>query len=192
MIPTLTRSPTFPRALRRPRSQQLIVSSAADVYAALADIRYQDREHFIAFHLSIRHRLLRRRTVHIGTLTTVECHPREIFRGAILGAAAAIIVATTIRPATPPHRATTSPSPTDSARSASSAAFPSLTTSSSPTAATSRWPTAGGGEMSGTRQTQRPLGAAPRGSPWPRRGVCGSGGTHSPLLKAAQTQPHGR
>lgn len=76
-----------------PASQQLLVSSAADIYTALEDIRHQDREHLIAFHLNVRHRLLRRRTVHIGTLTGVECHPREIFRGAILGAAAAIIVA---------------------------------------------------------------------------------------------------
>ena len=76
-----------------PASQSLLVNSAADVYAALEDIRHQDREHFIAFHLNVRHRLLRRRTVHIGTLTGVECHPREVFRGALLGAAAAIIVA---------------------------------------------------------------------------------------------------
>ncbi len=82
-----------PRSSPPPASQQLLVTSAADVYAALEDIRYQDREHLVAFHLNIRHRLLRRRTVHIGTLTSVECHPREIFRGAILGSAAAIIVA---------------------------------------------------------------------------------------------------
>ncbi len=76
-----------------PPSRQLLVNSAADVYAALEDIRYQDREHLVAFHLNVRHRLLCRRIVHIGTLTGVECHPREVFRGAILGSAAAIIVA---------------------------------------------------------------------------------------------------
>lgn len=76
-----------------PASQRLLITSAADIYAALEDIRHQDREHLISFHLNIRHRLLNRRTVHIGTLTEVECHPREIFRGAILGAAAAIIMA---------------------------------------------------------------------------------------------------
>jgi DNA repair protein RadC len=83
----------IPTSSPPPVSQQLLVNSAADVYAAMEDIRHQDREHLIAFHLTVRHRLLRRRTVHIGTLTGVECHPREIFRGAILGAAAAIIVA---------------------------------------------------------------------------------------------------
>ena len=69
------------------------LASASDVFAALVNIRRKNREHLVAFHLNVRHRVLRRRTVHIGTLTGVECHPREIFRGAIVGSAAAIIVA---------------------------------------------------------------------------------------------------
>lgn len=76
-----------------PPSTLVRLGSAVDVYNALATIRRKDREHLIVFHLNVRHRVLRRRTVHIGSLTGVECHPREIFKGAILGSAAAIIVA---------------------------------------------------------------------------------------------------
>jgi DNA repair protein RadC len=51
------------------------------------------QEHFIVFDLDVRHCIITRRTVHIGTLTGVETHPREIFRDAIRNAAATIIVA---------------------------------------------------------------------------------------------------
>jgi DNA repair protein RadC len=85
--------PYVPRSAPPPPSPLLRLASAFDVYTALRGIRRKDREHLVVFHLNVRHRVLRRRTVHIGTLTAVECHPREIFRGAILGSAAAIIVA---------------------------------------------------------------------------------------------------
>jgi DNA repair protein RadC len=76
-----------------PPSPLVRLACAGDVYAALANIRRKDREHLVTFHLNVRHRVLRRRTVHIGTLTGVECHPREILKAAIVGSAAAIIVA---------------------------------------------------------------------------------------------------
>ena len=75
------------------RSTALRLASARDVYEALADLRAADREHFVAFDLDIRHRVIARRVVHIGTLCGVEVHPREVFRPAIVNAAAAIIVA---------------------------------------------------------------------------------------------------
>jgi DNA repair protein RadC len=69
------------------------IGSARDVYLELEDLRGQQQEHFVALDLSVRHNLLARRLVHIGTLTGVEIHPREVFRGAIVNCAAAIIVA---------------------------------------------------------------------------------------------------
>jgi DNA repair protein RadC len=69
------------------------LACAEDVYRYLADVRIADREHFVALDLDTRHRLIDKRVVHIGTLTGVECHPREVFRPAIVNAAAAIIVA---------------------------------------------------------------------------------------------------
>ncbi len=69
------------------------LSCSEDVYQAMFDLKDADREHFVAFDLDARHRLIARRIVHIGTLTGVEAHPREIFRGAMINSAAAIILA---------------------------------------------------------------------------------------------------
>ncbi len=76
-----------------PPSRLPLLASAHDVFAALTNLRRKDQEHLVVFHLNVRHRVLRRRTVHIGTLTGIECHPREVFKDAIRGSAAAIILA---------------------------------------------------------------------------------------------------
>jgi DNA repair protein RadC len=72
------------------RRQQ--IKCASDVYEAMADLRGADREHFVAFDLDARHRVISRRVVHIGTLNGVEVHAREVFRPAIVNGAAAILV----------------------------------------------------------------------------------------------------
>jgi len=74
------------------RATALRLGSARDVYEALADLRTADREHFVCFDLDVRHRVIARRIVHIGSLCGVEAHPREVFKPAILNSAAAIIV----------------------------------------------------------------------------------------------------
>jgi DNA repair protein RadC len=66
---------------------------ALDVFAELADVRSLMQEHLVAFDLNARHQVLERRVVHIGSLTGVEVHPREVFRGAVINAAAAMIIA---------------------------------------------------------------------------------------------------
>lgn len=45
------------------------------------------------FDLDGRHRVIARRLVAIGTLSTVETHPREVFRQAIANGAAAVVLA---------------------------------------------------------------------------------------------------
>ena len=82
-----------PQSAPPPPSALIKLSCAGDVYRNLANIRTKDREHFVVFFLNVRHRVIRRRTVAIGTLTGVDCHPREIFKPAIACSAAAIIVA---------------------------------------------------------------------------------------------------
>lgn len=77
-----------PAQSNRPR-----LASAAAVAMACADIAQADREHFVVFDLDVRHRVIERRVVSIGTLTGVEVHPRETFRGAIANGAAAIVIA---------------------------------------------------------------------------------------------------
>jgi DNA repair protein RadC len=47
----------------------------------------------VAFDLDVRHRIIARRVVHIGTLSGVEVHPREVFRDAVVNQAAALILA---------------------------------------------------------------------------------------------------
>lgn len=64
---------------------------AVDVAQRL--IGAKDREHFIALHLDASHRVVSSETVAIGSLTTAQVHPREVFKAAILSNAAAIIVA---------------------------------------------------------------------------------------------------
>lgn len=75
------------------RSSAARLAGAFQVYEALADLRSEDREHFVVFDLDVRHRVIARRIVHIGTLTGVEVHPREVFKAAIVNSAAAVIIA---------------------------------------------------------------------------------------------------
>ena len=82
-----------PHSSPPPPSKLARVSGAADAYALLANLRTKDREHFVALFLNVRHQVIRRRTIAIGSLTGVEIHPRELFKAAISASAAAIIIA---------------------------------------------------------------------------------------------------
>ena len=59
----------------------------------LADVRGAEREHFFALLLDGRHRVQRRVTVGVGTLTCSLVHPREVFATAVREGAAAVVVA---------------------------------------------------------------------------------------------------
>jgi DNA repair protein RadC len=52
-----------------------------------------DREHFWRIDLDARSKVLGYETVSIGTISASLVHPRELFKGAILNNAAAIIIA---------------------------------------------------------------------------------------------------
>ncbi len=69
----------------------LTLRSAHRVWMVTSDIWEADREHFLVFDLDSRHRVIERRTVAIGSLNNVETHPREVFKGALLNSAAAVI-----------------------------------------------------------------------------------------------------
>lgn len=68
------------------------VSSAADVYRICRDLEAATAEHFVVLYLNMRHAVVARQTVGIGSLGSVEVHPREVFRGACIAGAAAVIV----------------------------------------------------------------------------------------------------
>jgi len=51
------------------------------------------QEHFVVMFLNSKHRVLGVQTVAMGSLNEVTVHPREVFRGAILAGAQAVIIA---------------------------------------------------------------------------------------------------
>jgi len=56
-------------------------------------LRAESREHFLGLLLNARHECLAVETVSIGSLNASIVHPREVFRPAVLAAAASIIIA---------------------------------------------------------------------------------------------------
>ncbi len=80
-------------AKRLAEAQNPAVLSAEDVWKLSADIRDSKREHFVAFFLDSRERLIERQVISIGTLNASLVHPREVFEPAIAHHAASIIVA---------------------------------------------------------------------------------------------------
>lgn len=77
---------------RIPRRRVLVDSpeSAADLLAPL--LADSDRERCVALLLDTRHRLLTTTTVSIGSIDHTFMSPREVYRDALLGNAAAIVV----------------------------------------------------------------------------------------------------
>lgn len=75
-------------------SEATSVSSPTRAAEAVRElIGNKDREHFVVVHLDARHRMVSAEVVSIGTLTSSLVHPREVFKGAFLANAAAIICA---------------------------------------------------------------------------------------------------
>lgn len=73
---------------------KIAISSPEDI-ADLALIKEEllssDREKFICIHLDTKHRIISYETVSIGSLSATLVHPREVFKGAMLSNASAII-----------------------------------------------------------------------------------------------------
>jgi DNA repair protein RadC len=69
------------------------VRNSAEVCAFLRPLGNADRESFYTLQLDVRGRVTAVEEVSRGILTGVEVHPREAFKSAVLGQAAAIIVA---------------------------------------------------------------------------------------------------
>lgn len=70
------------------------VSSPQDALSILGPlIGNTDREHFVVIALNTKYKPVNVEIAHIGALNTSVVHPREIFKGAILSNAAAILIA---------------------------------------------------------------------------------------------------
>lgn len=74
-------------------TEQPIIDTPEKAVEQLADIRDKKQEHFVCLTLDGANRLISKRTITIGTLTTSLVHPREVFADAITDRAASIIVA---------------------------------------------------------------------------------------------------
>ena len=74
-------------------SERPIIDSPEAAVAQLSDIRDKKQEYFVCLTLDGANRLIAKRIITIGTLTSSLVHPREVFADAITDRAASIIVA---------------------------------------------------------------------------------------------------
>jgi DNA repair protein RadC len=66
--------------------------STQDIMACLKPFRDRRQEYFVTLSLDSSGRLIRRRVVTIGSLTSSIVHPREVFAGPLVDRAATVIV----------------------------------------------------------------------------------------------------
>ncbi len=81
------------RRLFAPPPDEPRISSPAEAYALLRDLRKARKEHLVALYLDAQNRLILRDTVSIGGLNTTRTHPREVLQPAIVHSALAFILA---------------------------------------------------------------------------------------------------
>lgn len=74
-------------------SERPIIDSPEKAVEQLSDIRDKKQEYFVCLTLDGANRLIAKRIITIGTLTSSLVHPREVFAEAIADRAASIIVA---------------------------------------------------------------------------------------------------
>ena len=74
-------------------SDRPIIDSPEKAVEQLADLRDKKQEYFVCLTLDGANRLIAKRVISIGTLTSSLVHPREVFAEAITDHAASIIVA---------------------------------------------------------------------------------------------------
>jgi DNA repair protein RadC len=92
-------------------TERPIIDSPEKAVAQLSDIRDKKQEYFVCLTLDGANRLIAKRIITIGTLTSSLVHPREVFADAITDRAASIIVAHnhpsgSLNPSTDDHRLT--------------------------------------------------------------------------------------
>jgi len=80
------------RRLLAPSAEEPRVSSPAEAYALVRDLRRARKEHLVSLYLDAQNRLICRETVSIGSLNTTRTHPREVLQPAIVNSALAFIL----------------------------------------------------------------------------------------------------
>lgn len=74
-------------------SERPVIDTPEKAVAQLGDIRTKKQEYFVCLTLDGANRLIAKRIISIGTLTSSLVHPREVFAEAITDRAASIVVA---------------------------------------------------------------------------------------------------
>lgn len=106
LVPQSPRLPAQPRAYSIPvyrialvkeetlrQTEQPQMDSSANVAKILHEyLDGSDREHFVVLLLNCKNKVIGINTVSTGSLTSSLAHPREVFKAAILGNAAAVIL----------------------------------------------------------------------------------------------------
>jgi len=80
------------RRLAAPPADEPRVSSPAEAYTLVRDLKTARKEHLVALYLDAQNRLIRRETVSIGGLNTTRTHPREVLQPAIVHSALAFVL----------------------------------------------------------------------------------------------------
>ncbi len=81
------------RVFRKDDTKDIYITTARDIFNELQDIKDSRKEHFIAFYLDARRRVIKREIISVGIINAAIVHPREVFEPAIKNLAVAIIVA---------------------------------------------------------------------------------------------------
>lgn len=68
------------------------MGNPTEVCTLMRGLETADRESFYALHLDAREQIVDIAKIAVGELTNVSVHPREVFKGAILGNAASIVL----------------------------------------------------------------------------------------------------
>ena len=75
------------------RGEVSSIDGPEDVFRLCDDLRHQKKEFFVAILLDTQNGVMRRATIHVGTLTASLVGAREVFREAVRDGASSIVVA---------------------------------------------------------------------------------------------------
>ena len=84
--------PLVRESLRDETGSAVRARTPADISALCADLRQSAQEAFIVIDLNAKNNVIDKRLITLGLLDASLVHPREVFRGAIVNNAAAVVV----------------------------------------------------------------------------------------------------
>jgi DNA repair protein RadC len=84
---------TIRLCIKRTGKKARLVSQHQDVCSLVRGLGNEDRESFVTLHLDAQNHVTNIDRVAVGSLASVEVHPREVFKTAMLGNAKSIILA---------------------------------------------------------------------------------------------------